>query len=224
MATGGVAAAVLIVAGITLLAPSRTPVIPGLPEPASAIGSTPLGPDVPVVPLAGPPRHRRAVAHVRAAPQGRILAVGDSVMLGASGALRSAIGPRLVVDAVVGRQFVEGVAAIAAHLGEARTGVVIVHLGNNGYIPFTDLKGMLDRLRGVPRVVLVTTRVDKPWQDSVNDALKWARGYRRNVALADWNAVSAGHPEWFADGTHANATGARQYAALVARKIRRGRG
>ena len=38
--------------------------------------------------------------------------------------------------------------------------------------------------------------------------------------LADWNAASAGHSDWFySDGTHMNRKGAEAYTKLLAAKI-----
>ena len=34
--------------------------------------------------------------------------------------------------------------------------VVVIHLGNNGFVPFDGLEALMKRLRGTPRVVLVT--------------------------------------------------------------------
>src|SRR5262245_42694081 len=70
----------------------------------------------------------------RPAPAPGVLALGDSVMLGAAGALGTAI-PGIQVDAVVSRQFREapGIAYWKLQAG-VLPGTVVVHLGTNGTV------------------------------------------------------------------------------------------
>ena len=140
--------------------------------------------------------------------------MGDSVMLGASATLRKALPPGSVVDARVGRQFPEGATAITSRLSTMKPRVVVIHLGNNGFVPFDGLEALMKRLRGTPRVVLVTVRVPLKWQDSVNDALEYAADHHTNAVLADWHAVSGG-PGLLVDGVHTTAAGARLYARTI---------
>ena len=151
---------------------------------------------------------------------GRILAVGDSVLLGASPALRDVFGRRLAIDAAVARQFPATARATLAAVKALHPSVVVLHTGTNGYIPFTGLEALLDRLRGVPLVVLVTVRVDDPWEGSVNDALAFAARRRANVVLADWHAATQGRGDLLVDGVHADREGARLYATTVRAAIR----
>ena len=69
-------------------------------------------------------------APVAIMPGTDILAVGDSIMLGASSALQRQF-PGIAIDAKVGRQFSEGVEIVRA-LAALGTipGTVVVHLGN----------------------------------------------------------------------------------------------
>ena len=157
------------------------------------------------------PDERTAAGATRA---GKVLAVGDSVMLGASATLRKALPPGSVIDARVGRQFPEGATAITSRLSTMKPRVVVIHLGNNGFVPFDGLEALMKRLRGTPRVVLVTVRVPLKWQDSVNDALEYAAGHHTNAVLADWHAVSGG-PGLLVDGVHTTAAGARLYARTI---------
>ncbi len=143
------------------------------------------------------------------------LAVGDSVMLGASGSLRSAM-PGLTVDAKVGRQFDRILQVAQWFVSEGKApGPLIIHAGTNG--TFSD--GDLDRLfeiAGDRQVLLVNAKVERPWQDLVNQRLEAAADRHSNAVLVDWHQLSADHPEWFApDGAHLRPAGARAYAELI---------
>jgi peptidoglycan/LPS O-acetylase OafA/YrhL len=210
------------------LVPAATPVVPGLSSVASAAGATPIS-ALRSSALRDPPRRATAVArrhrHAAAASHGRrstgrVLAVGDSVMLGASSELRAAFGRNLVIDASVSRQFSQGYSEVLADERVAHASTVVVHLGTNGFVDFDELKTMLDGLRKVPRVVLVTVRVPRIWQDSVNNALAYAAKHWPNVVLADWHSVASANQGLLVDGVHPDPSGARLYAATIARAAR----
>jgi peptidoglycan/LPS O-acetylase OafA/YrhL len=216
-APAGAVALVALGLAVALL-PRETPAIPGLSGAASAAqqASGPLtashlategrtGAGRPA-----PPAVRRA---------GRVLAVGDSVMLGASAALQRALGPRAVVDAAVSRQFDVGAGIVEQGLVRMKPKTVVVHLGNNGFVPFDELEALMKRLRGTQRVVLVNVRVPLQWQDSVNDALEYAASRYDNAVLVDWHRVSGGSG-LLVDGTHMTAEGARLYARTIAKAVR----
>jgi len=78
-------------------------------------------------------------------------------------------------------------------------------------------------LNGVPNVLLVTVRVNRSWQDEVNQTLRNAAPRYPNVQIVDWYATSAGHGDWFqADGTHfrtSSGPGANAYADLLVGSI-----
>jgi peptidoglycan/LPS O-acetylase OafA/YrhL len=220
--SGGLALVALVIA--VALVPGRTPVIPGLSGVASAAGGTPAatGPP-PVSPKAErvyAARHDRGPEAARAGP---VLAVGDSVMLGARSALQSALGPRAVIDAAVSRQFSAGARTVVSDVRRTGARTVVVHLGTNGFVQFDDLKAMLDALRGLPRVVLVTVRVPDRWEGSVNDALEYAARHWRNVVIADWHRVADGASGLLVDGVHPDALGQRLYARTIARAVRAAR-
>ena len=107
LAAASTCAIALVAVGIAVaLLPRENPVIPGLP--ATASGSeqaTALTPR-----RAGPP----AAARKPVADYEPVLAVGDSVMLGAARALEPALGRGAVVDAAVSRQFAKGAEEVMA--------------------------------------------------------------------------------------------------------------
>jgi peptidoglycan/LPS O-acetylase OafA/YrhL len=172
------------------------------------------------------PRQRRAPVrrHAAATPKiprsGPILALGDSVMLGASSALTAALGPELRVDAVVARQIDDTIARIQAYKAAGTLPRrVIVQAGENGPLYYADWSRLRAALLGIPLVVLVNVRVDRPWQDQVNKALLEAIAGWRHATIADWYDASGGK-DVLVDGTHTTPGGAKLYAALIARALR----
>jgi peptidoglycan/LPS O-acetylase OafA/YrhL len=216
VAAASTCAVALVAVGIAVaLLPRENPVIPGLP--ATAIGSaqqTALGP------AAKRPDGASAAAAKPVQDYEPVLAVGDSVMLGASRTLLPALGRGAVVDAAVSRQFAKGAEEVMAGVKSMKPRTVVVHLGNNGYIQFEDLAGLLDRLKRVPRVVLVNARVPLRWETSVNEALDYADRHWKNVVLVDWHAITERRPEVLVDGAHMKPDGARLYARAIAKAVR----
>jgi hypothetical protein len=150
-----------------------------------------------------------------------VSAVGDSVMVGGAGALHAKLGSSGYIDAKKNRRFSEA-AAIARELREqGRLGrVVIVHLGNNGPVSNEDVDALMREVSGVQNVLLVTVRVNRAWEGSVNDTLRAAAKRHRSIRIVDWHAYSGGHTDWFySDGTHLTRNGAEEYAKLVSGSI-----
>ena len=147
------------------------------------------------------------------------VAIGDSVMLGAQGALTDAM-PGLTVDAEVARQFDTILDLVGWYVKEGKVpGALVVHAGTNG--TFTD--GDMDRLfelAGNRTVLLVNAKVERPWQDLVNQRLEAAAERHDNAVLVDWHALASQHPEWFAaDGAHLRPAGARAFADLIRKNL-----
>jgi len=149
------------------------------------------------------------------------LALGDSVMLGASAYLRKNF-VAIDVDAKLGRQVSAALKILRERQGANRIPpVVIVHLGNNGTFSAKQFDEMMNLLRDVPRVIFLTNKVPRKWQEPNNKAL--VEGVKRhpNATLIDWNSASALHPEWFwKDGIHLRPEGAKVYANLIADVIK----
>jgi hypothetical protein len=204
----GAGVAALAIAVPVALLPATDPAIPGVPRSGTLF-----------VPAAGLPD---APPPGKVAVPGPVLAVGDSVLAGTGSTLRRALGGRVAVDAEVGRQFDQDARAVAAGLKRVRPKALVVHVGTNGYVPADGLAAVLRRARGVPVVVLVTVRVDKPWERSVNDAIAYAARHTRNVVVADWHRATADRGGLLADGVHATPRGARLYAQVVIRALRSG--
>lgn len=70
------------------------------------------------------------------------------------------------------------------------------------------------------RIVLVNTRVPRPWEQTVNQTLAEVAATYPNTTLVDWYDASAGKPNYFySDGVHLNPTGALAYAKLLAKAV-----
>lgn len=153
----------------------------------------------------------------------RVLAVGDSVMEGAAGAIGAALpGREVVVDTEVSRS--TGASADAAAAQGTDWDVVVVLLAHNdggspgAYQPA--YRRLLDTFAAVPRVVVMTLHEVRPYYADVNAFLRAEAEARPNVTVADWNAVTSAAPGSTAgDGLHLSGSGARLMADLVAGEV-----
>jgi peptidoglycan/LPS O-acetylase OafA/YrhL len=191
---------------------------PGTATTTTVAGQTPVSTTVGAVTPTTVPAPTTAPATVTA--------IGDSVMLGASDALKGAIdsafgGDVTRVDAKESRQFAAGVDVVQWYHDNGLLGSdVVVQLGTNGEINPADFDRMMNILSGAKRVVIVNAHVDRPWEAQVNDEM--AAGVKRykNAVLLDWNGYGAAHPEFFYDdGIHLRPAGAQAYAQLVAKSL-----
>jgi peptidoglycan/LPS O-acetylase OafA/YrhL len=156
--------------------------------------------------------------HVKPPPPPSISAFGDSVLLGAQYPLGQDT-KKLKLDAVEGRQAYDVLDDIAA---QARAGTlepdVLIHIGDNGIIDPGQLKSTLQLLQNEDkRVVMMTVRVPREWQDSNNNIIRSAAAQFPNVTLVDWYTLSASHEgSWlYSDGIHLTPDGAIGYTNIV---------
>jgi peptidoglycan/LPS O-acetylase OafA/YrhL len=152
---------------------------------------------------------------------GRVTAVGDSVMLGAQRALERFLGDRLQMDASVSRHTPEAIDVIrklrdAGMLGDE----FVLHLGTNGTLDGGQFDEIMQMLTGVKRVVVVNAKVDRTWEQQVNETIAAGVARYPNAVLFDWHAAGSEHPEFFVeDGVHLTGDGARYYALLISSKL-----
>ncbi|WP_339837719.1 acyltransferase family protein [Paenibacillus sp. FSL R7-0272] len=142
--------------------------------------------------------------------------IGDSVILDAKPYLEQSISG-VYVDGHVGRQMWQAGDVLRDLKRNKQMGnQVVLELGTNGSFNSKNLKSVLDGLKDKTRVYLVTVRVPRPWERTVNKALTDAASSYSNVSLIDWNQASEGHDEYFEkDGVHLTAEGSEAFAALV---------
>ena len=144
------------------------------------------------------------------------VAVGDSVMLGASGAMQQVM-PGIRVDAKVSRQFDDLADAATWYATSGNMpGAAVVQVGNNGVATEERIETMVDSL-GDRRVVLVNAKVERPWEAISNERTARVAQRHDNVVLVDWYSLASAHPDWFAaDGTHLRAAGQLAFARAIA--------
>lgn len=108
-------------------------------------------------------------------------------------------------------------------LGHRIGPTAVMFIGDNDYYS-TDAQNVVRadaelRAAGVTRIVWVTLHVspDHTSYTFMNDAIAAAvAGDPAHVSVADWNAYSAAHPEWFqADGVHLTGSGPRALAQFL---------
>ena len=145
-------------------------------------------------------------------------AVGDSVMVDAQPYLTQ-MG--IAVDAQVSRQFDTGVGILRDKLSQGTLPPrVVVALGTNGPMTGADFNGMMSMLRHEKRVVVLTVREPRYWQDQVNAVVRAGVARWKNARLADWYRASAGHPEYFApDGVHLQGQGPLAFTHVIANAL-----
>lgn len=168
-----------------------------------------------------PPADLEGAASVVARPATRSrLAVGDSLMVGASPLMRR---HGFAIHAQVGRQFSTAPAIVRGY-GRRLPRNVVIELGTNGTVSLAACRAVVNASGKQRRVFLVTNRVPRSWQAGNNATLRACdRSFAaKRVRLVDWYAASAGRPEWFAaDGVHTSAAGRIAFARLIDRAVDR---
>jgi peptidoglycan/LPS O-acetylase OafA/YrhL len=149
-----------------------------------------------------------------------VTAIGDSIMVDAAPYLQQSL-PGIAIDARVGQQLTQVQAAIPELRSEGAIGNrVIIELGTNGPYTPAQLEALLDSLGPQQKVVLVNTRVPRPWQDQVNQTIAAVAASYPNAVMVDWYAASAPYPQYFyPDGVHLDPTGAKYYASLLVKAL-----
>ena len=152
-----------------------------------------------------------------------ILALGDSVMLGAQDSLRTAI-PGIFVDAKVSRQFWDTTIVLESYKAEGiLPPTIVVHMGTNGAFTDGQFEQLMAAVGNKRRIFFINAREPRSWETRVNDTL--AVNVRRypNARLLDWHNYSSSHPDWFvADGIHLTGLGAQKYAQFIKLHLRAG--
>jgi peptidoglycan/LPS O-acetylase OafA/YrhL len=186
-----------------LTQPSTSTTTVATPAPTQP-GNAPTTPTTPTVP---PP-----------APQ--VTAIGDSVMLGAKGALETKI-PGIHVDAAVSRQFGNGIDIIRQLKDTGQLSpVVVIGLGTNGTITDGHMAALQQLLADRQRVIFLNLKVPRSWEAGDNAVIqKWVPQFG-NAVLINWNGEGSLHPEFFYDDhIHLNTAGRTRYADLIAAQI-----
>ena len=150
-----------------------------------------------------------------------VLALGDSVMVDARSGLARLLGPKLTLNASVGRQPAEIISLLHGYAAHQKLpNNVVLQMGNNGPVYSDDLEKLHAALRGVPHVYLVNVEVPRSWQGEVNSVLSQAADNWGQAQLVDWHAVASSHGGITTDGIHLTEKGIELYSRLVAASVR----
>jgi peptidoglycan/LPS O-acetylase OafA/YrhL len=152
----------------------------------------------------------------------RIVAFGDSVMIGAKDRLAARFGPRFSMNAKVGRQaeeFVELARKLKRRSG--RVDDLIIQMGNNGPLYGDEMEDLRKATSNVGELFLISDHAPVSWQDESNHALAEAGATWPHTTLIDWSPVAAAHENLLWDGIHLTPGGAGVYARLVARSVQK---
>jgi peptidoglycan/LPS O-acetylase OafA/YrhL len=150
-------------------------------------------------------------------PEPTALLLGDSVVRGAARYLRAGHEAGVEIDTDIGRTSSTAVPHLRKlkQAGKLRR-VVIVHLGNNGWLFEAHVHEIIALLAGVERVVFINAHVPRRWQEHNNATLAAVVAQYPRLVLLDWAKASEHHREWFGvDGLHLTHVGAQAFAALV---------
>ncbi|MDA8442017.1 MAG: acyltransferase family protein [Peptococcaceae bacterium] len=150
-----------------------------------------------------------------------VTVIGDSVMVGVEPVLKKLL-PGIVVDAKIGRQMYQATSTVAQLKAQGELGKrVIIELGTNGAFTEEQLTTLLRSLGQAQQIVLVNTRVPRPWEGVVNQTLAQEAATYPHTTLVNWYSASSNHNAYFyPDGVHLNSTGIQAYAALVVNVIK----
>jgi peptidoglycan/LPS O-acetylase OafA/YrhL len=145
-----------------------------------------------------------------------VTAIGDSLMVDAAPYLEQHL-PGIVIDAKVGAQLYQVQEQVPELKAEGDVGDrLVVELGTNGPYSAAQLTSFLESFGPMKRIVLVNTRVDRPWEEEVNQTIASVAATYPHARLVNWYQDSAGHPQYFyPDGVHLDPEGASYYASLI---------
>jgi peptidoglycan/LPS O-acetylase OafA/YrhL len=148
-------------------------------------------------------------------PTEMIWLTGDSVILGIRSTIAE-IRPLLVVNARVGRAAPELLQEMSRDLEKAAGATVVMDLGNNDLLTEETVRAIFELVKESSKVVVVNTAVPRPYRDANNELVEELAAQYSNVRVVDWNAISDGHPEYFApDGVHLVPTGVSAYVMAI---------
>ena len=150
-----------------------------------------------------------------------VLAIGDSVMLGAANVLTQR---GVTVDALKSRPYRQALEIANYMKSVNRLGsVVVIHLGTNNTVDEKTLDEIMVPLRDVPLVLFVTVHVPSEVRQNTNNRrINELPARYENVKVLDWYAIAKAHPEYlYSDKIHIRPEGQKVYADLMMQAIGR---
>ena len=152
----------------------------------------------------------------------RIVAFGDSVMIGAKERLAARLGRRFSLNAKVGRQadeFVKLARRLRAHGGHVDA--LVVQMGSNGPLYGDEMEDLRRATSEVGELFLINDHAPVSWVGESNEMLSEAAETWPHTTLIDWHSVAEDHGSLTWDDTHLTPAGAGVYTRLVTRAVRR---
>ncbi len=143
---------------------------------------------------------------------------GDSVILGIRYELETRSHIELI-NARVGRQAPELIDVMLHDKLNVVGSTVVFNLGNNNKLTETQVAAIFEAVKDQPKIIVVNTAVPRGWRDENNLLIaRYAELF--GAQLIDWNAISTGHPEYFApDGVHLVPAGVRAYVNAISSQL-----
>jgi lysophospholipase L1-like esterase len=150
-----------------------------------------------------------------------VLAIGDSVMLGAA---RELTARGATVDAMKSRSVRQALEIVNYLKSVRRLGsIVVIHLGTNSTTTEEVFDEIMATLVDTPLVLFLTVHVPSEPRQTINNRLINALPTKySNVKVLDWHTVVGQFPEYlYSDQTHLRPAGARFYADLIMQAVGR---
>ena len=206
--------AIAALGGASLALGALTPWVIALPNPSPPASLSALRDEPQDQPRAQGPEFAAA-----AAPDSRrqgIIAIGDDVMLEAQACLEERgvdVWPRPV------RSAGDLLNAIRSAVGNQSA--VFIHLGADSGLVDGQIIRAIEELGPSRRIVWATIQIPDPawgefsFEERTNASIRNVVSRHRDGRVLDWNAATAKHYDWTADGVHMSTTGCREYAAKV---------
>ncbi len=165
-----------------------------------------------------PPREREPTA---APVPATVLAIGDSVMLGAMEELQTAFSGAIEVDALKARSWTNGIEALRTRFRDGNVDdIVVVHLGYNGPVNSDMLDALIDATTGARRVYILTVRIDRRWESRINELIRERAESVAVVRVIDWKLLAESDRSLLGrDNVHLSPDGQRVYAELIASAV-----
>jgi lysophospholipase L1-like esterase len=157
----------------------------------------------------------------RFAESSTVVAIGDSIMVGAEDHLTDLIDG-IEIDAEVGRPFRDGIAAVERRLSAGTApDVLVVGLGTNAGTSTEAIDELVAAADRAGRIVFVNVRVPRTWEATTNTALADAASRYDKVEIVDWYRASSERGDLFrTDGYHPNEVGSELWANLIVAGIK----
>ena len=172
-----------------------------------------------LVPLGGNAAADPVTESPSSAPIGpSIIAIGDSVMLGARWVMKK--NGIAIVDARKSRQATAGPALLRKR-GSKLPVNVVVHLGSNGTFTRDACEAMITAAGPTRRVFFLTLAVPRSWEAKNNAVIRGCvAAHSGRTFIIGWHAMAAKHPKWvYSDGIHLRPAGAKGYARMIEQAV-----